>query len=107
MQQLISRSYTNDWIGIQYGVVYQLDDGSKWKIIDSRCRIGNGFRKKVTVTKCGGKYRLAVEGDRKKYEVVPMVLPRCAPVPEPKSLQGKLMACLLADLQLQTQKQLP
>lgn len=102
MKNLVTISYTDDWIGIHHGVVYQLDDGSKWRVVDPRCWFGNGYRKRVTITECDGKYRLAAKGDRRKFKVVPIVLPRCSPVPMPKSLTAQLLACILTDLQRNT-----
>ena len=104
MRHFITSSYTNDWIGIHHGVVYRLDDGSKWRVVDPRCWFGNGYRKMVTITECDGKYRLAVKGERRKFEVVPLVLPRSSPVPMPKLSKADLMAYILADLQQDRQQ---
>lgn len=98
MRELITRSWTGDWVGIYTGVVYGLDDGSKWKVIDHREQLGVGFRRQVTVSRSRGKYRMQPKGDRKSYLVEPLVLPPHDPIPYPRSTKNQLMACLFTDL---------
>ncbi len=98
MRELITRSWTTDWIGMFPGAVYELEDGSKWEVTDTRSGNAIGFRKKVTVTRNGRKYRMKPEGDRKAYLVKPLALPDRKPVPFPTSQKDQLMSCLITDL---------
>lgn len=98
MRELITRSWTGDWVGVYYGVVYDLDDGSKWEVIDDRVHTSLGLRKRATVTRSRGKYRMKFEGDRKGYLVKPLVLPNNRPIPMPKRTRDQLVACLFTDL---------
>jgi hypothetical protein len=98
MRELITQSWTTDWVGIYTGVVYDLDDGSRWEVIDHRSKSPLGFRKRATVTRSRGKYRIKFKGDRKGYLVKPLALPNLDPIPMPRNASDQLIACLFTDL---------
>ena len=76
---IVTKSYIyNGFRGFAYGTVYELDDGSQWRIIDHRFRLGSTLRPLATVTKSGNKFRLRVQGIKGSVSVEPLRAPTVA-----------------------------
>lgn len=70
---IVSDSYiANAFIGFHYGRIYQLGNGTAWKIVDVRCRLGSQIKPKATVRKRSKDYLLKVRGIGLAVEVVPV-----------------------------------
>ncbi|WP_147867385.1 hypothetical protein [Stieleria maiorica] len=73
---IVSDSYiANAFIGFHYGRIYQLGDGTTWKIVDVRCRLGSQIKPKATVRKRRNDYVLKVSAIGLAVEVVPVETP--------------------------------
>lgn len=67
--------------GYFVGTVYQLDDGSKWRVIVGVGKFGRKMRPLTTITKKHGRYFMSVVGVKGVAEVEPIRLPPTAPRP--------------------------
>lgn len=68
---IVCKSYITDgFVGFNNGLVYNLADGSAWKIVDLRCRFGSQIRPNATVRKRRDDYLLKVAGIGIEVEVV-------------------------------------
>src|SRR6056297_3431095 len=64
--------------GFAYGVIYRLDDGSHWRVIDRVFRIRPRMFADATVYHWNGRYYLSVPGGGGPVQIEPL---KCHPLP--------------------------
>ena len=69
MQKLIESCIEDEFEGWDGDTVYELDDGSKWKLASYTYSYTYSYRPRAVIWSDGGRYFLEVEGMDDKQEV--------------------------------------